>query len=228
MSLAQIRANGISTALRSDGLSYWVIADGARRNGLVYALIEQHLQKHPGTAVSLLDGQAFLTMGREGPWLLAATDSSPLFDQWFNQGWGDSWGVFLATSEKDMTKVKLHLKKMLMAYVAIPDTNESLKALYRFYDPRVLRDTLPFLSLRASYAMFEKLVHCYAVEGVRTTLVAGRETVSEIYRYSLAPETFLQKLAGVSVLQTQTITLALGQPAGQARPQPTSHPARRP
>lgn len=215
----QVRARSLGAALQGDNLRYWAVADGARRNGLVYELVEQHLKKYPGAAVSLFDGQARLAMGREGPWLVAITGESPLFTQWLDQGWGDSWGIFLSTQNRDIAEVKLHLKKMLTAYVADPDTQKSFKALYRFYDPRVLRDTLPFLSLPATQAMFEKLVYAYAVEGVRTALVDGRETINEIYRYSVAPETFLQKLAGVSVLQTKTITLPIGQPTGAAMQQ---------
>ena len=219
MPATHVRATYVNKALQGPQLAYWAVVDAARRNGLVYELLEQHLKKFPGTAKSLFDGQAFLTMGREGPWLVAPQANSPLFTQWFGDGWVDSWGIFLATTEHDLDAVKLHLKKMLTAYVEDPDSNKELKALYRFYDPRVLRSTLPFFSAGFTQAMFGKVVTSYVVEGVRAASIDGRQVVNEIYRYSLAQETYLQKLAGVAALQSDTIALPLGHDTGAAMQQ---------
>ena len=53
-------------------------------------------------------------------------------------GWGNSWGIFLATSV-DLATLRQHLRRFLMVKAETDD-----KDLYfRFYDPRVLRVFLP-------------------------------------------------------------------------------------
>ncbi|MES1162553.1 MAG: DUF4123 domain-containing protein, partial [Rhizobacter sp.] len=127
-------------------------------------------------------------------------------------GWGESWGIFLASRETDIAKVKRHLKRIATAYIRDPDSNTDATALYRFYDPRVLRSTVPFLGPNALRAVFGGVVECYVVEGVRTAWVAGRPVINEIYRYSLYSDGLLDAVLGVPRLREGTFTFALGSP----------------
>jgi hypothetical protein len=72
-----------------------------------------------------------------GPHLIALPQKTPMLTQLLEKGWGNSWGIFL-TSPADLPAVHRHLQRLLAA--KLPNGKH---ALFRFYDPRVLRDYLP-------------------------------------------------------------------------------------
>lgn len=73
---------------------------------------------------------------RVAPYLAPARSDSKLLRDLLRYGWGNSWGVFLA-SPQPMAEVRKHLRHFLMV-----DTERG-KQYFRFYDPRVLRHYLP-------------------------------------------------------------------------------------
>src|ERR1039457_2587105 len=60
------------------------------------------------------------------------------FEKWyFENGWGNSWGVLVYSGE-DMKSLHKHFRNFLMV-----KTEEGEELYFRFYDPRVLRIFLP-------------------------------------------------------------------------------------
>lgn len=186
----------------------WAVVDAARNHGAVHALIAQHAALYPDDIQSLFDGQAYHAMARQGPWLVDLRRlHSPLFAEWFDGGWGEAWGIFLATQPTELARVKRHLKKFLVAALESSGREPPKPALYRFYDPRVLRSTLPFFNYDFAEHMFGKVIGSYVCEGARLAQVRGHIAVGELYRYTMPQETFLQKLTGAVDLQTDTFIL---------------------
>ncbi len=65
-------------------------------------------------------------------------DDSEEFQKWyFEEGWGNSWGIILY-SPQDIKQIRKHLRRFLMVM-----TEDKKELYFRFYDPRVLRVFLP-------------------------------------------------------------------------------------
>jgi Domain of unknown function (DUF4123) len=176
----------------------WAVVDAARHKGNLYRGIELH-QRHCGNnAHCLFDGEAFCTMSRGAPWLLPLSVDSPLIQRWFDIGWGDAWGIFLASSERDPAIIKRHLKKFLS--VTLPGTQQQAAspALFRFYDPRVLRETLPLLPYEQTTTMFGDVI---------TSWVAEDETGVALMQYTQAHATEIDRIVAIKQLSVKRYVL---------------------
>jgi Domain of unknown function (DUF4123) len=71
------------------------------------------------------------------PWLLRLVPGHASTARFFARGWGDCWGVVLA-SAAPWRELRRHLRRFLVAR-----TESGRKLLFRHYDPRVLRAYLP-------------------------------------------------------------------------------------
>jgi hypothetical protein len=92
------------------------------------------------------------------PYLVHLQPQAPLTEWLLNLGWGDSWGIFLA-SAADMRDLRRHFRRFLMVY------SEDGKPLYfRYYDPRVLRLYLPTCNAAEVLILFGPVARYY-VEG---------------------------------------------------------------
>lgn len=84
-----------------------------------------------------------IRLARYAPYCLDL-DSCPLFTQWWfanaGQGWQQHWG-WMFQSRLNLQALQHHFKKI--TYVELPNHQ---KLLWRFYDPRVLKKTLPSLN----------------------------------------------------------------------------------
>jgi hypothetical protein len=89
---------------------------------------------------SLYSGPRAELLARGAPYLVAVPRGSHFQRQLWDHAWGESWGIFLA-SNAGFAAVRTHLRRLLRA--VLPDGR---KALFRFYDPRVLRVYLPSCS----------------------------------------------------------------------------------
>ena len=86
---------------------------------------------------SLYRGQSEETLASVAPYIFRV-DRGQEFERWyFDQGWGDSWGV-IVLSQDDMKSLHKHFRKFLMV-----QTEDGEELYFRFYDPRVLRVFLP-------------------------------------------------------------------------------------
>lgn len=75
------------------------------------------------------------------PFLFSYPHSTGFEDFIINQGWGNSWGIWVE-SEADFDTVYKHFRRFLMV-----QTEDGQELYFRFYDPRVLRIFLPTCDL---------------------------------------------------------------------------------
>ncbi|MCM0084223.1 DUF4123 domain-containing protein [Geomonas sp. Red32] len=117
----------------------------SRLNTPLYAIIDTARDRRTFSVLDELDSPyeilypqrlAFDMDGR-GPHLIWMPAVSPSLEQLIKAGWGNSWGIYFA-SPSDFATVRRHLRMLL--FVKLYDGRQGL---FRFYDPRVLRDYLP-------------------------------------------------------------------------------------
>lgn len=85
----------------------------------------------------LYRGDAAVTMAEVAPYLVQLERAS-VFTSWvLEEGWGNSWGVFM-NAVVPMETLRNHFRRFV--YVQLPDGRT---VYFRFYDPRVLRAYLP-------------------------------------------------------------------------------------
>lgn len=109
-----------------------IVLDAARM-GPALATAQELTDKYS----SLYKGRSEEHLAAVAPYLFSATDQ-PTFTNWLvEQGWGQSWGVYLESAALP-TEVYRHLRKFLLVRT---ETGQELY--FRFYDPRVLRQFLP-------------------------------------------------------------------------------------
>jgi hypothetical protein len=92
------------------------------------------------------------------PYLVELSAAAPLFRRLVAEGWGESWGLYLG-APADLDGLRHHFRRFLK--VEIPGGRT---ALFRFYDPRVLREFLPSWTPEEAAEFFGP-VSCFAIEG---------------------------------------------------------------
>jgi hypothetical protein len=107
--------------------NWYGVVDGAQDERLM--ALAQTCTHH----VCLISGTLDTELAPALPWLVELRPGEQLLDIWRQEGAGRNWGIALQ-SPMDLQRVKLHLKKFLNA--KLPD---GTLAIFRFYDPRVLR-----------------------------------------------------------------------------------------
>ncbi|MEA2836711.1 MAG: hypothetical protein QOD89_1261 [Bradyrhizobium sp.] len=88
-------------------------------------------------AVCLFAGPLQPSLARTAPYLAILEPEDAFLRRWRETGRGQSWGV-LFRSQADLAEMRRQLRQRLE--VVLPDGR---RVLFRFYDPRVLRDYLP-------------------------------------------------------------------------------------
>jgi hypothetical protein len=139
-----------SASLRT---SIFAILDGARNEQIYPAIVESDCEY-----CCLYRGELSDELAAAAPYLIRLEPQAD-FTLWLiEQGWGDSWGIFLE-SEATMEKLRRHFRRFLMVY------DEEGKLLYfRFYDPRALRVYLPTCNETELGVIFGDLISRYFVE----------------------------------------------------------------
>ncbi len=112
-------------------LGVWAILDCARDPAIYLALLASRLEFR-----CLYSGKLPRELELVAPHLVELFPDNSLTARWLDQGWGQSWGVFLKVA--DPSNLRHHLRKFLKVR---DDTGRTL--LFRYYDPRVLRVFLP-------------------------------------------------------------------------------------
>jgi hypothetical protein len=98
-------------------------------------------------------------MDDRGPHLVSVRPGSFCLELLINAGWGNSWGIYLA-GPGDFVAVRRHLQRLLFVHL-----HDGRQALFRFYDPRVLRDYLPNCSEAKLDQFFGPLTTIYLESG---------------------------------------------------------------
>lgn len=159
------------------------VLDCARDEQIFTAVERCHLDKS-----CLYAGRIPWVLQRAAPHLVVLEPGDPFTQYLLDEGWGNSWGVFLRT-ELPMLEVRRHLRSLLRV------RDESGKYfIFRWYDPRVLRVYLPtclIAELRTVFGPVETF-YCegdlpsrimeYSFDGmeltVRKHVVAGDEAMA--------------------------------------------------
>lgn len=86
---------------------------------------------------SLYESPAAMEHASVSPYLAALPRDSAFLETLVREGWGKSWGIYLA-SAASFEEVRKHLRRFLTV-----ELEGGRKVLFRFYDPRVLRVFIP-------------------------------------------------------------------------------------
>lgn len=89
-----------------------------------------------------------LAMDHRGPHLISVCPNSSFLNRLIDASWGNNWGIYF-TGPSDFAAVRRHLRRLLFVKL-----QGGQQALFRFYDPRVLRDYLPNCSENELYQFF--------------------------------------------------------------------------
>ena len=118
--------------LYGSGERVWAVLDAAREDR-----IPAYLEACDTEHASLFEGPRARDLKMVAPHLALVPNGSRILRVLLREGWGNSWGVFF-TSQASMPELKKHFQQFLTATDAA-----GRRFVYRFYDPRVLRDALP-------------------------------------------------------------------------------------
>src|SRR5687767_6625481 len=131
----------------------FAIVDGAR-NARIYGAVDgTRLEKQ-----CLFSGTLPWQLQMTAPYLVQLERENRLTAFLIDNGWGDSWGIFLR-SETSFDLLRKHLR----GFLRVRDEG-GRRLLFRFYDPRVLRIYLPTCWPKELETLFGP-VDCYLVEG---------------------------------------------------------------
>ncbi len=115
-----------------NGTSLYALIDAAREHGI------HHWIKSSGFEYScLFTGHLSEDLLAASPYLLRIVPGSVTLPQLIEQGWGHSWGLYLAATA-GLVEVRRHLRRLLQVR-----TENHKRLFFRYYDPRVLRPFLP-------------------------------------------------------------------------------------
>jgi hypothetical protein len=115
----------------SSHTSVWAILDCARDPRIYYALRNSRLDY-----LCLYSGRLPRELEVTAPYLVELDPTYKFTPQLIEMGWGQSWGVFVRI--KDPVNLRQHLR----GFLRVQDEAGRI-LLFRYYDPRVLRDYLP-------------------------------------------------------------------------------------
>lgn len=117
---------------RCDAGTLYAVLDAAR-SGRVVTLLEESVDPY----ASLYDGEQGRAYDDIAPYLVKLRPDSQLLERLVAEGWTDAWGLYVVSSA-DFDAVRRHLRKFLRVEVE----GDPRRLLFRYYDPRVLRDFL--------------------------------------------------------------------------------------
>ncbi len=166
----------------------YIILDGARLDEKLDEVIKLNSSGYP-----LLNAKSEKYVQNLSAFLFIFQDGDQFSNLVLNQGWGQSWGIYII-STKSLNDLQLHLSKNMYASL---DSGEIMY--FRFYDPRVLRIFLPTcdkVQLEEFFGPVEKFI-------------AEDEDPNYALIYSLNPEGLLKTekvLAGQLFNQLNTRT----------------------
>lgn len=123
--LAELRPLGEAGTL-------YAVLDAAR-SGRVVTLLAESVDPY----ASLYDGEQGRAYDDVAPYLVKLRRDSHLLERLVAEGWTDAWGLYIA-SRADFDAVRRHLRMFLR----VEGEGDPRRLLFRYYDPRVLRDFL--------------------------------------------------------------------------------------
>ena len=133
----------------------YAILDGARDKR-----IEAFHRQGQLKSSCLYEGELSYSMAIAAPYIMRLEKDHPQTNQIIQQGWGNSWGIF-AISWPPATLIKVRHNCRKIARVKGPDGKNLI---FRYYDPRVLRNYLPNCDQQEADKVFGHVTD-FVVEG---------------------------------------------------------------
>lgn len=118
--------------LRDKFQPLYAILDAAREPSVLKVIVESKAEYQ-----SLFEGPEGAQLAHFAPYLISLPPASPLLETLVREGWGKSWGIFLACP-LPISQARAHFRALLTT--KLPDDRQ---VYFRYYDPRVLRLFLP-------------------------------------------------------------------------------------
>lgn len=115
---------------------------------------------------SLFDGPQGEVMARAAPYLVRLAKGSQLLPILVDEGWGDSWGIYL-TSARPLREIRQRIRRSLM----VKDEETGKQLFFRFYDPRVLRVFWPTCSARQRSEILGTEIGGFLFEGADAEII---------------------------------------------------------
>lgn len=121
----------------------YALLDAARDERIHPALLRSECEW-----LCLYRGNAAAALADAAPYLVRLEHDAPFTEWLLENGWGNSWGVFLHTRVA-IERLQAHFRRLVMA--RLPDGRV---VFFRFYDPRVLRVYLPTCTAEEKETVF--------------------------------------------------------------------------
>lgn len=129
--------------------------------------------------ICLYQGPTATELATVAPYLVCLGTGDRVFNWLWDEGWGESWGIFV-WSLVSPQQLRTHFRRLTMV-----STEGGQRLLFRFYDPRVLRDFLPTCDASQCQELFGPVTR-FAYEAefgravVLSTVLAGRPVIREM------------------------------------------------
>lgn len=120
--------------------------------------IGQLLSETKSEHETLYGGKLADQLAEFGPVLVKIDESESLIETFCTAAWPQAWGI-IVMSKLEFETVRNQLRRLLG--VEMPDGG---RALFRFYDPRVLRAFLPTCTPQERKLFFGNVIHSFLIE----------------------------------------------------------------
>jgi hypothetical protein len=162
--MAATHANTILNLLLNEteviaGTHLYAVLDAARRETIYPAVMDAASDYY-----CLYRGGRARDLAAVAPYVVTLGHDDPFTTWLLDNGWGDSWGIFV-TASASLSDVGKHLRQFLKVY-----DEEGKGLIFRYYDPRVLRVYLPTCPPADLKLLFGP-VQRYAVESEKADAV---------------------------------------------------------
>ena len=151
-----------------DGGHAFAILDGARN----LATLDM-LEDSDAAFMCLHTGRLDPEVAATAPYLVELKEDGTLFDELFDEGWGDARGLYLR-SDLRLRQVRNHFRPL--THAQMPDGEI---VLFRFYDPRALRTFMPVATPEQRAAMFGDAIESYLLESEAGDAIVAYERDAE-------------------------------------------------
>lgn len=134
--------------------------------GFVYAILDgarnldtlDMLEDSDAPFLCVYTGRLDPEVAVTAPYVVEVSEDDDLFDLLFDEGWGDSRGIFFRSDQR-LRSVRRHLRSL--TYAEMPDGE---MVLFRFYDPRAMRTFMPVATAEQKDGMFGGVIDSYILE----------------------------------------------------------------
>jgi Domain of unknown function (DUF4123) len=170
------------------GTKLYGIIDGASMPDFLY-LAEDSELKHE----CLFAGELAPEVERAAPHLIELTPQAELTQKWWQEGWGEHWGIlFHVSADESFKAVRRHFRRFLR--VQLPDKSH---VLFRYYDPRVFRQYLPTCNLVEANTIFGPVSRYFAEDKDPNTLLRFQPSIDGVVAQRLPLPKEPEKEGGV-------------------------------